>query len=59
MTKKEQTKFLDECAMRAMNSIFSSVQMDYYNYTDMSKDCYDRAEAMLKEKLKREGVKND
>jgi len=52
MTREEEIKFRDECAMRAMHSIFSSVQC--YNYADMAKDCYDRADAMLEEKKKRD-----
>ena len=54
MTKTEQTKFLDECAMRAMQKIFVThdvVKSDRERVAHMS---YEMAEAMLKEKLKRE-----
>ena len=54
MTKTEQTKFLDECAMRAMQGICASNYYIDYSSEELTSNAYELAEAMLKEKLKRE-----
>ena len=60
MTKTEETKFLDECAMRAMqttlNKTWDALVDEAISYTDIATWSYAMAEAMLKEKLKREEV---
>ena len=47
---KGETKFLDECAMRAMQTLLREEDLEQ----DVAKLSYELAEEMLKEKLKRE-----
>ncbi len=51
-------KYVDDCAMMAMQSLISGVDLSYgYDLLGTARESYDIAEAMLKEKLKRK--KND
>jgi hypothetical protein len=49
--ERECEKFVDECAIRAMQSL--TVKIPDGDLSSLAKQCYIIAEAMLKEKLKR------
>jgi len=55
MTREEEIKFRDECAMRAMQSLYSNESIELNEmHSVIAPISYEIADAMLEEKKKRE-----
>lgn len=54
MTREEEIKFRDECAMRVMQGVCSSKYYIDYSSKETAANAYELADAMLEEKKKRD-----